>query len=522
MREQRTRPSGSGLLAGYLPLAIVGVLIVTMVWLVPSEVPVTAVAEGGSGIVAGDVGTTASGWGEGVEPCDEGGPQDDILEYSPPCFTFTGDNNGETHTGVTGDTIRVSWRDLPATGHFIQTLSELAGNDLGESSGDLVRTAEGLIDYFNENFEFYGREIELVDFEGQGSQLDELFGAGQEEAGVDARRAAEQNVFAEAYAVSQPYAEELASEGIVSLGVPYMSRTWFREQGGLAWSPFVDCTTVAEVSAGALTGRFLDEPVAVGEFEGQPRQMGAVYPNNDQYRQCGDIFQGLIEVAGYDIPEPRMYPLDFNQAGQNAGGILDNLMRDGVTTVGYAGDPVLLNSLVAEAEQRGYEPEWVVASVGYVDIDLVGQLIAAGSGDQWRRAFGVSVTGSALGFDEMDAYEAYTSVRDDEPSLILEFLYSLLLPLAVGVQMAGPELTPETFAEGLYRYPPTEGWLGTIDYSPELPSGRADIRFLYWDADGTSPFNERQGTWADTGERFSDIDDLPSAEELLEGVEAGQ
>ena len=56
-----------------------------------------------------------------------------------------------------------------------------------------------------------------------------------------------------------------------------------------------------------------------------------------------------------------------------------------------------------------------------------------------------------------DAYPAYRSVRDDEPSELVDLLYGQLLPLALGIQMAGPNLTPETFETGMFYYPAKRG-----------------------------------------------------------------
>jgi hypothetical protein len=517
--DQRSTPGRLSLVAGYFPLLVVGALVVAMVYFVPSEVPDGASSQAGAAgeTETEDIGTTASGWGETVEPCGEGGPQDDVLDYAPPCLTFTGDTNGgETSTGVSEDTIRVSYRNLETTGHFLQTLSQIANADMGESAEDLWRTAEALVEYFNENFEFYGREIELARFDGAGDLLQELFGAGQEDAGVDGRRAAEQDVFADAMAVSQPYAEELAAEEIVNIGAPYMSRDWFDERWPYSWSPFPDCTLIIETAADLMTERLLDQPVVLGDAEGEPRVLGGVHPSNDQYQACGDDFEERVSGEGFDIAERQTYPMDIGQAGNNASSILDNLIRDGVTSVGFVGDPMTLDALVAQAEQRNYNPEWIVGGVGFNDMDMVGQMMASDSGDQWANAFGVTPTGSPLSVGEMDAYQAFKSVRpDEEPTQALEFMYSLLLPLAIGIEMAGPDLTPETFAEGLYRYPATEGWMGTLDYSPDSHSGRIDVRFMFWDADAASPFNGQPGTWKDTGDRFTEIGQAPTQEELF-------
>jgi hypothetical protein len=530
--------TGPPLIAGYLPLIVVSVLIVIMVWLAPSQVDdadgetsLTQSAGAGPGDGArqpsfdeGEEGTTVTGWGDTVEPCEDREQQEEIFEYSPPCFTFTGGNGGATAEGVTEDTIRVSYRNLADSGHLILTMSTLAGIPLDETPEDLLRTTEALVDYVNETFEFYGREIELVGYDGGGNLLDELLGAGQEGASTDARRVTQREVFADLTGFSQPYAEQLAHQGVITIGAPYMSRAWFEERGPLAWSSFPDCTLVAERAADVIAHQIMEEPVAVGGFVGDNREVAIVYPSNEQYRTCGEIFQQRIEDAGYDVGEAQTYPMDFGAAAQNASAILDGLQRDHVTTVGYAGDPIMLNALVAEAERQGYEPEWVIAGVGFTDLDLVGQLVAHESGDQWTRAFGVSNSGTPVPFNQIDAYDAYRTVRPEgeEPTVSIDLMYANVLRLAIGIQMAGPELTPETFGQGMYRYPATDGWMGLLDFSPDNHSGLADSRMLVWSPDQISPFNGEPGTWVDDGTRFVDPEDAPTQDELIDLQEAQQ
>ena len=57
---------------------------------------------------------------------------------------------------------------------------------------------ENLVTYFERNFQFYGRKIELVEWKGKGSVFNEIVGAGQEAANADAIKAAKElKVFAD-------------------------------------------------------------------------------------------------------------------------------------------------------------------------------------------------------------------------------------------------------------------------------------------------------------------------------------
>src|SRR5690606_14215951 len=105
---------------------------------------------------------------------------------------------------------------------------QLAGMPIDETNEDLLRTAEGLIDYFNQNFQFYGRRLVLEGYEGRGSLVEELYGAGQEAATNDALRVVDEiGAFADVTALTQPYADALARNQVLSFGVPYMSQEWF-------------------------------------------------------------------------------------------------------------------------------------------------------------------------------------------------------------------------------------------------------------------------------------------------------
>ncbi|HEY8526031.1 MAG TPA: hypothetical protein VIL48_13765 [Acidimicrobiales bacterium] len=501
-------------LRGYTPLVVGLGLVAAMVVVVPSRVP-DEIANAGD-IAAAEVptGQTASGWGEGVAPCPDRERQVDTDGYAPPCFRWDGgDNGGATSRGVTEDEITVSYR-LTQDPNALALIAQLAGMPIDETNEDLLRTAEGLIDYFNQNFQFYGRRLVLEGYEGRGSLVEELYGAGQEAATNDALRVVDEiGAFADVTALTQPYADALARNQVLSFGVPYMSQEWFNDRRPYAWSSTPDCTNVSQMASQFANQHLMGRPArwAGGDLAGRPRKLAIIAPNNLEYQQCVDAGLEVLEEAGNRIALRRDYVLDLGQTDAQAPALVAALKANEITSVSFAGDPLMLMALTREAEAQDYHPEWLVIGVGFVDTDLAGQMISAGAPNQWRRAFGGSPLAAQASPGTSPAYRAYRSVRDDEPSLLVDIVYHQLLPLALGVQMAGPELTPETFETGLFAYPGGTGMAGTWDWRPGNYTPVVDIREIWWDPDRPSPFNGAPGTYVDNGERYR-LDEIPEGE----------
>lgn len=515
---------GSSLLRGYLPLILVAVVVAAVVVVLRARGSGDGDDEQAPHAEAGEVGQTASGWGDTVQPCADEELQVPGDSYSPPCFELVegADNRGATHRGVTADAITVTYRFLE-DGHLLELLSSFAGVPelaLNESPEDLWRTAEGLVEYFNQAFDFYGRDIVLERFDGSGSLVTELTNGGQDAAGADATRAANDiGAFAEVWAVTQPYAEALSRREVISVGAPYMSHEWFDERGVYAWSTFPDCSVVSEVGAELSNARLQGQPavLAGGDLEGETRRIGLVHPNNLEYGQCADVAERITEEGGNEFVLRREYPLDLAETDANATAILTQLKDAEVTSVACGCDPLMVRALAQKAAQQGYEPEWFVLGVGFIDIDLVGQMIAAQAPEQWARAFGGSPSARAVPFEESDGYRAFKSVRpDEEPSKAVDLVYSQLYRLVIGIHMAGPELTSESFATGMYNYPQASGFAGAWDFSPDNHAGLIDARFVFWNPDAPSPFNDHPGTYSDIGERYTDPSEAPTQDEIVE------
>jgi hypothetical protein len=232
--------------------------------------------------------------------------------------------------------------------------------------------------------------------------------------------------------------------------------------------------------------------------------MALISPDNQSYDECVDVGVERVKAAGFgsEIVARLTYPLDLNQMSSQAAALTPKIKASGATTIVCACDPIMLVFLTSKVREQGMEPEWVNTGVAYSDQDLVGQLFDPRS---WRRNFGVSLLGPTVPLKGSLAYAAYKTIRSDEPSVTAELAYYQLQMLAIGIQMAGPNLTPETFEKGMFAYPPSTGRAGLWKFGPNDYSATDDAREVYWIPDAASVQNGERGAYAETmpGRRFA-------------------
>jgi hypothetical protein len=443
--------------------------------------------------------------GGGVQPCADRELQVPGDPYSPPCVTFEGDNGGATARGVTEDEIIISARTTDDEGGFQDTLANIAGAEISDSNADVRRTIEALVEYFNERFEFYGREMRVEFYEGQGGGLDETMGRGHEEAQADALTVAEEiGAFAELNGGTEPFGDALATNGVIAMGALHFSEEWHVERRPYTWSGLTDCSTVAQASADWGNVRLRgDNAQYAGDpgFQEQTRKQATVLPENPVYQQCLAAAERFVEEAGFEPPMSINYTLDIGTMSNQAANIVAQLQNNDITTVTCSCDPVMLVFMTSRATEQDYHPEWIVTGTAFSDQDIVGQLMDQ---EQWSRAMGISYNAAAQPQQATLGYNAYKQVRDDEPAFAVQTLYYTLYMLAIGIQGAGPELTPDTFEQGMFDYPGAFGPAGSWGFGPGNYTAPEDYREIYWDPDEISSFNNEPGAYIETdpGERI--------------------
>jgi hypothetical protein len=209
------------------------------------------------------------------------------------------------------------------------------------------------------------------------------------------------------------------------------------------------------------------------------------------------------------------YKLDINSMSNQAASVIAKLKSEGITTVTCGCDPIFPVFLSAKAQEQGYNPEWIVVGTAFTDIDLVGQLYDQ---TQWGRAFGVSYLGPTLPLRAGLGYAAYKSVRNDEPAFAVESIYAQMYMLALGIHMAGPNLTPETYERGMFDYPGGTGPFGTWGFDQDSYTPTQDYRVIWWDPKKTSGQNGKAGSYVESygGQRFT-AGKLPSEDPKVFG-----
>jgi hypothetical protein len=526
----RLRGADHRLLRGYGPLVGLVVCLFLVAFLVPTVQPeerritTTDSSQGttsddgsGGGTDDGAVGATGSdgagsgrggpgGTPPGAEPC--AGRQVEGDPYSPACVAWAGgDNGGETSRGVDADSITVTLRET-ALANIGELVNQLTGGkvQVNETLADVERTYRVLIEYFNQRYQFYGRKIEIKFFKGQGDLTVEALGGGQAEAQADAVNAAQQQkAFAETFSLTQPYSEALVSQKVIALNGLYFSEDWFREHAPYAFSLIPDCTKVVEATADFVIKALKGRPAeyAGGDLKGRPRKIALIAPDNPLYQSCARAGLAKMRAGGVEIADVRSYPLDINSlTNTTPQNLVSALSGEGITTVILSTDPVLPFFMTSKAELQEWSPEWVLTGVGLTDADYVGQLMQQ---DQWRHAFGVSFLAKQQPVRASDAYYAYKSVDPNTTiaELTGQIIYYALQVLAIGIQGAGPNLTPETFMQGLQRFPGGTGQAGTWQFTAEHPfTPNVDGRIVWWNPTGTSSYNGAPGTYDDNGMRY--------------------
>ncbi|MFL6206264.1 MAG: hypothetical protein ACJ739_13035 [Acidimicrobiales bacterium] len=458
-----------------------------------------AAATDGTAAAGDTTGGAGSGGGSqgGVTPCTDRTLQVPGDPYSPPCYAFSGNNGGSTYQGVSDKEILVTVRTLEGPS-AAEIFADISGEQVSDSPEAYRNTANALAEYFSTRFQMYGRKIKLVEFRGEGNGATELLGGGKEKALADAVRASkEHKAFADISAITIPYADALAQQKMVNIGSPYPSREWFVRRRPYSWSLFPDGTNVVESSAAAFLSRLAPgskADYAGAGIKGQTRKFGIVAPENQEYQESVNAFMRKARAAGIPISLNMKYKLDLSSMPNQASNIIAQLKDAGITSVLCACDPVMLAlGMTPKANEQGYEPEWITSGLAFVDQDIVSQLIDQ---DQWARAFGIAYNAESEPQGRSFPYAAFKQMRpNDEPAFGVEEIYYQMYLLAIGIQMAGPNLTPQTFEAGMFAYPGGTGprglWgFGEGDYTPT-----DDFREIWWDPNRISGQNNKPGAW---------------------------
>lgn len=444
------------------------------------------------------------------------------LTLASPCVKpFTGNNGGATAQGVTDDSIKVVVYIGDPAKNPLQA-AQVSGAGADTSPATAKETYQGYIDLFAKYYETYGRKIDVTYFDGTGGPMDEVA------ARADAKAIADLNPFAVLNGANQTpaWSDELVANGIIclancSLALP---QAFIEAHPGYLFGTGPTPEQAADMTAKLVTGMLKGKKAqfAGDALKDKERVFGVAHYDTIDGQQTAAFarLKQQLTAGGVKIAADLPFLLDLAKAQENARTMIAKLKDAGVTTVVFTGDPLTPASLTKEATAQNYFPEWVIGSNVLVDIALFGRTFDQ---QQWQHAFGLSLNPARTNQDAQESYNLYKwEYGKPPPNNTYGVIIVDPLPLFTGIQMAGPKLTPQTFAAGMFRYPVTGG----TPLTPTLSRGKHglwpgtdwggwdDTGFLWWDPNATG--EDEVGTvgtglyqFTEMGKRYT-LKDMPT------------
>jgi hypothetical protein len=447
--------------------------------------------------------------------------------YAAPCVEpFTGSNGGATYTGVTEDEILVVRYDSdPSIDPAGAALVRATGLETNPETAH--RTASDYVDIYNSMYELYGRKVKIVPFLGTGASDDEAA------AKADAIAIADMKPFAVINGPLQSaptFAAELASRGVMCISPCAVS---LPNAVAEDLAPYAWMNGTSPDQAAALASELIGKMAGPGKAtmagdeatKAKDRKYALVHYNTEDgaHTAVADALASSLEDNGIELTDDIEYILDASTIQEEARTQIARLESKGITTVIFYGDPLMPASLSKQATEQDFNPEWILGPNLLADTAVFGRSFDQ---EQWKNGFGLGLVQLQGRDDASDAWITYNWAYGGDPP---NDNYAAILPgirnFFAGVQLAGPELTPETYRDGMFRFPvsggypsrPQQSW-GEHGVWPDLDyGGNDDAAIIWWDpdaegtdesgADGTGMYR-----FANGGERYT-LGNIPDSPE---------
>ena len=423
-------------------------------------------------------------------------------DYAPPCvplFDQKNGNGGATSSGVTGDAINlVDYQAQP--GGLTSAISGASG-----TPAQALSTVQAYVAMFNKIFEMYGRHVNLIPFEASGADTDPVA------AHADAVTVAQQlHTFASigGPAETSAYEEELARLHVLCMGCGDSSLNGeIQANAPFQWAnlPTAD-TSLNETLDYVIAKLNGKDAIWAGEpsLHTQKRSFIVVSetsePPSPGFAQLTASLTKKLKAGHVDMASLNAltYTLDLTTLPTQAATLAEKLKSSGATSVVFAGDPIMPIYLTKACADIGYFPEWIITGIVLTDTSALGRYYDQ---SEWSHAFGVTSLAVPTPVSVGDAYRLYRwwyGASTSPASLAAPAIIPPILQFFIGVQLAGPDLTPYTFATGLFRAPPAGGGpttpLDAYGYQGAAPlpsySSPADYTFIWYDATAKGPDEE--------------------------------
>lgn len=442
--------------------------------------------------------------------CRADGRQKAIDTYAPPCADWTKGtaNGGATAKGVTADKIRlIRYLNYVDAG----TKAALQGAGATDDDATLQRQFDAYVRYFNTHYETYGRQVVVENFPASGQGDEESFRA-------DAVAIANKGAFA--VITTDPsgpavFAQELSARGVLCICTVSLSTTFYSALPATIFTTLPPSeeffANITEYICNRLVGNGRtaqwagDELNPTQGFKNKPRKFGLVWYEGagttpePGYKAAHDYFMKHVkEACGVSVVDFG-YLADATQAQNYSQAMIGKMVTEGVTTVMFSVDPITPIFFTQEATRQHYFPEWLNMGTALTDETFFGRTYDQA---QWRHSFGISPLGTALDDpNQSAAYREYFVARPNDKPGDQGVAYSVTrAPISLfftGVHMAGPNLTADSFAKGMFAYPKTgiDPAHPLTQFTRQSPAAIKDFKEIWWNPTATGKDETgKQGT----------------------------
>jgi hypothetical protein len=435
--------------------------------------------------------------------CYRGNPPRQIADpQSPPCVPnwSGGDNGGATSPGVTRDTIDIAVPNQDGSNY---------NNDIEYAA------AQSYVTFFNKNFNFYGRKLVL-------HEVAEISNSAADQATL-ANTVAALPAFASTQFTDEggwTYATTLASKHVIA-------STGFEENPSEAqlqsYDPYLWSYEMSSDNMLATMGNWycaeLNGHVAAHagtQFQNSQRVLGVVVAPWDYNSYPSS---GLTPLTD-SLSRCGVKPMVITDSTENWGNadVAFHTANPPVTSVMCICNFEYWSDMATYANGQGYFPEWLLSSYGGTDANWSFHFGNASPAEA-RDAFGLTFAPRQEALQNDPFWWAWSEGGggNSAPRTIIDIyqvhlLYRSMLEIAAGIQMAGPHLTPQTFAEGLHRTsfpdPVTPLNAGFVDFFGGSHAMTVDAAEWWYSPTAPSPyasFGDGSGAicYVDGGRRHS-------------------
>ena len=423
--------------------------------------------------------------------------------HNGPCFTtFASNNGGATAPGVTDKQIVASFR-LSTAGEAAAIEALAAGDNQVQSQ--VLSDLQVFVNYFNSQFQLYGRKVVLKNFTGQGDWLQEYQGQDLAAAQADAATAKGLGAFIDlsppATTSSPPYCSDLAHERIICAGGVVETNHYMSQYYPYVMSPTATLDYVENYWASMACQRMANLPaIFAGDalMQKSTRKFGIIALEEPDYDRVVNDTEAKMNACGAKVVRKINYPIDVATLETQDQNIIAQMKAAGATTILCYCDTLSPTLLTQAAETQQYHPEWMTINDG----DGYGQQRRP---SEWAHA--LMTVGSQPRLQDTEAYKVFKRASPnaepaERPIWFVTTYYTALVAFAT-LQQAGPNLNAVNYMNGLFSLPPSlpGAKADGLPWGPGkgvfAPLDQAPIG--YWSTTAPSPSNGKAGTTLSCG-----------------------